>query len=365
MSSAKRRTAEMRLARPRVLTATALVTVVVPCYNYGHYLRDSVGSVLSQEGVELQVIIVDDASPDGSVGVARELAREDPRITVIEHPENRGHIRTYNDGLAAATGEYVVLLSADDMLTPGSLARSVALMQAFPEVGLVYGNPVTFEDTPPEARDRATGWSIWSGRAWVARLCSRGHNVIFTPEVVMRRTLLADLGGYDARLPHSADMHLWLRAAARSSVGRVNGADQAFYRVHGGNMHIQKYGELLADITERSRAFDLFFDAEGSRLGGAPRLRARARRSLARDSLWLGREHLDSGGRDVDAFARCLRKAEELRTRRVSPAARVLDVTRRRRALADLPPSPLQRLSSRSRGLQWRVRWRRWHLLGT
>ncbi|WP_460807831.1 glycosyltransferase family 2 protein [Micromonospora zhanjiangensis] len=103
--------------RPRPLTTRPTVSVVIPCYNYGHYLPECVHSVLSQSGVEVDVLIVDDASPDGSAEVARELSA-DPRVRLIAHRENRGHIATYNEGLAAVDGEYVVLLSADDLLSP-------------------------------------------------------------------------------------------------------------------------------------------------------------------------------------------------------------------------------------------------------
>ena len=70
------------------------VSVVVPCYNYRHFLSDSVGSALGQEGVDLEVVIVDDASSDGSVDLANEIATKDSRVRVLEHKHNAGHIAT-------------------------------------------------------------------------------------------------------------------------------------------------------------------------------------------------------------------------------------------------------------------------------
>ena len=72
--------------------------------------------------------------------MARGLADEHDAVSVIVHTENKGHIATYNDGLAAASGKYVVLLSADDLLAPGALARSSALMEWNPSVSFVYGD---------------------------------------------------------------------------------------------------------------------------------------------------------------------------------------------------------------------------------
>ena len=144
----------MRLAAPRQGVRIPRVSVVIPCYNYGRYLPDAVASALGQVGVDVDVLIVDDASPDGSAEVAGRLAAGDPRITVVRHEVNRGHIQTYNDGLDRTTGEFVVLLSADDLLAPGALSRATALMDCNPSVGFVYGLPQAFTDVPPAPKGR-------------------------------------------------------------------------------------------------------------------------------------------------------------------------------------------------------------------
>jgi cellulose synthase/poly-beta-1,6-N-acetylglucosamine synthase-like glycosyltransferase len=112
---------------------------------------------------------------------------------LIEHEVNRGHIATYNDGLKQVRGDYVVLLSADDVLTPGSLARSTALLERHPEVGLVYGYPLDFHDAPVSASTRASSWTTWPGEDWVRRVCVRGRNIIVNPEAVLRRSLLEEV----------------------------------------------------------------------------------------------------------------------------------------------------------------------------
>ena len=70
----------MQILEARALDSRPLVTVVIPCYNYGHFLPAAVASALDQRGVDVEVIIVDDASSDGSADVARELADRDPRV---------------------------------------------------------------------------------------------------------------------------------------------------------------------------------------------------------------------------------------------------------------------------------------------
>src|SRR5689334_14702632 len=112
------------------------VSVVIPCYNYGHYLQECVGSVLAEQPeVDVRVLIIDDASADDSAQVAKQIAADDPRVDVIVHSTNLGHLTTYNEGLLDwANGDYAVLLSADDQLTPGALTRACALLDARPEV---------------------------------------------------------------------------------------------------------------------------------------------------------------------------------------------------------------------------------------
>jgi hypothetical protein len=278
------------------------VSVVVPCYNYGHYLPQAVGSALDQHGIDVEVLIVDDASTDDSAEVALALAAQDPRVDVLLHEENRGHIRTYNDGLAKVTGDYVVLLSADDVLTPDSLTRAAALLERHPEVGLVYGVAETFRtDTPGSGSARIESWTVWHGDEWLRLVCGRARNLIVNPEVVMRRSLLEDLGGgYDVAHPHAGDMLLWMRAAARADIGRINGFVQAGYRVHGDNMHMTTYNGALTNMRHVGQVFDAFFDEHDS-----PQLRARARRALAREALLVGAEQqcLGRDAGDAGSFA--------------------------------------------------------------
>ena len=89
------------------------VDVIVPCYNYARFLKQSVESVLGQS-CQTRVLIINDASSDNSREVATELARQDSRVTFLDHARNKGHIASYNEGIEWLSGEYYLLLSADD-----------------------------------------------------------------------------------------------------------------------------------------------------------------------------------------------------------------------------------------------------------
>ena len=342
---------DVRFMTPRAPTGELpRVSVVVPCYNYGHYLPDCLGSVLSQDGVSVEAIVVDDASPDGSGDVASELSRTDPRIRVVRHEVNTGHIATYNDGLAQATGDYVALLSADDLLMPGALRRATGLMESVPSVGFTYGRVRPFSGAPPSCSDGPpTGWVVWDGREWVAQRWRSGRNCIWSPEVVMRTSVQRAIGGYRASLPHTADLDMWMRAASLSDVGYLTGVEQAAYRVHTANMHARSFSGqdaegILIDLQERLRTFDSY---EGEMPPGVDE--STVRRALSREALRTASQprarrlpdttvmtQLRSFARDVDPevpSSRCWRVSE----RRLRMAERGLPTASAAFGLLELP----------------------------
>jgi len=273
------------------------VNVVIPCYNYGHFLTDCVSSVLDdQPGSDVRVLIIDDASDDGSADTARQIAASDKRVDVLVHPVNRGHIATYNEGLLEwADGDYSVLLDADDRLTPGALCRATDLMDEHPEVGFVYGHPIHFRDGGPlpQARTSARGWSIWRGHWWLKRRFREANGCITTPEVVVRTSLQHLVGGYDPRLPHTGDIEMWMRLATYADVGYVRGADQAYYRVHGQNM--SKARDHIVNLRQRRLAYELLVERCGDRIPGADELSSIVHRKLAYEALWLAARAYDRG----------------------------------------------------------------------
>jgi glycosyltransferase involved in cell wall biosynthesis len=355
----------VKLLFARSVTALPGVTVVIPCYNYGHFLPHLVTSVLRQSGVDARVIIVDDASTDGSAAVAARLAAEDPRVDVLLHRQNTGHIRTYNDGLALVETDYVTLVSADDLLAPGALARACNLMEHYPRVGLVYGHAVTFSasgNPSPPHRSLPTTWSIWRGENWIRLAARRGKNFITSPEAVMRTLALREVGDYNTELPHSGDLEYWLRTARRWDVGRVNGTPQAYYRIHGGNMHTTDFGTMAVDLRHRFAAFESLADPALAVPDSAVLLR-RVRSAISAEALLLAVRALDRGAADDGVFA-LITLAEELRPRSRS-AIRGRGLRRRiDRQARGASPSRLQRAAEEARRQLDRVRAVVWEVAG-
>ena len=271
--------------RPHTLATRPTASVVIPCYNYGHYLPDAVASALDQEDLDVEVLIVDDASTDDSAEVARQLAESDARVEVLLHETNRGHIATYNDGLAKVRGDYVALLSADDLLTPNALTRAVALMEHHPSVGMVYGFARSFSGAPPTMPDGVRSWKVWTGQSWLRLATRRAQCFLASPEAVMRREALLETDFYDPRLPFSGDLDMWLRTACRWDIGRVNGPAQALYRVHDDNLHLTTFAGWVIDLLQRRATFEILFEERAPHRADVRALRPGVMRKLAREGL--------------------------------------------------------------------------------
>jgi glycosyltransferase involved in cell wall biosynthesis len=264
----------------------AVVDIIVPCYNYARFLRDAVGSVLSRQGVDVRVLILDDASTDETPEVGRALAA-DPRVEYRRHAVNRGHIATYNEGIDWLTGEFCFLLSADDMVTEGSLARAVRLFEERPDVGLVCGQAI-WTDRPqdhpcPPPADYTT--TVVPGVEFIRSICQSGLNPVESPTAITRAGLQKKLGGYLANLPHAGDMEMWMRLAAYSSIGIVN-TNQAYYRRHQQNMSVPYAHERgVRDFEQRVEVFRTLFQDHGDRIEPGGRLLETAIGVLSREAF--------------------------------------------------------------------------------
>ena len=265
----------------------AKVDIVVPCHNYGRFLEACVRSVLDQSIGDLQVLIIDDASSDDSLAVAKKLAEIDRRVSVIAHSQNWGHISTYNQGIAQASADYFLLLSADDLLVPGALERAAAIMDANPDVVLTHGRCIVWQDGRPFPEIDVGQSCTWSRHDLISEICAHSRNPFHTATAIARTSTQKAIGGYRASLPHSGDLEMWLRFAANGAVADID-AIQAVCRKHSSNMSTSYYAPKLPDVRQVKAAFDSFFEEYGDRLPRARTLQAQVVRVLAEKVFWYG-----------------------------------------------------------------------------
>jgi len=263
------------------------VSVIVPCYRYASLLGGCVQSVLAQAGVEPRILIIDDCSPDDTAVVGQRLAAAHPAVEYHRNAQNLGLIATANEGLRRADGDYVMLLSADDLLVPDALRRATTVMSDNPDVGMVYGRPLyAYPEQPlPTVTGHWRATDTWAGAEWIRLRCRSGYNCISSPEAVVRTSVQRQVGGYDPACVHASDLNMWLRIAAVSDVAYVRGVAQAIYRIHPGSMLRSQSGPI-EDLRERRVAFDSFFAQCGPLLADGQHLQETAGRALARQALW-------------------------------------------------------------------------------
>lgn len=286
------------------------VDVIIPCYQYGCFLRDCVDSVLSQEGVEVRVLVIDDASTDNTAEIAKELSKHDSRVEFRRHHTNQGHISTYNEGIDWVSADYMLLLSADDMMTPGALLRAVTILDSHPQVGMSYGLAVYLrgEVRHSSLPIMSSEWQIVRGNQFLDHVFSTAYqNPVPTPTAIVRTELQKKLGGYRHDLSYSGDLEMWIRFALHSDVCVIK-ACQAFYRIHEKNMSLQ-YRRLGA-LAEYKRTFDVIFDTYSNKICKAKQLRHKTDIRLAEIAFWQGSRAFESG--DIDSCNAYLEFAESI-----------------------------------------------------
>jgi glycosyltransferase involved in cell wall biosynthesis len=218
------------------------VSVALAVYDAGQYLALAVESILAQRFADFELIAVDDGSRDGSLTILERFAVRDPRVRVIARP-HEGLVATRNAALAAARGEFVAVMDADDLAHPERLARQVAFLRAHPEV-LVVGAEVEIVD--PE------GWPIRKGgvpldHASIDAALMRGRGEAIThPVATFRRDALRAAGGYRQGCQQAEDLDLYLRLAER---GRLANLPETLLRYR---HHLRKTSNARAEENRRS-----------------------------------------------------------------------------------------------------------------
>jgi glycosyltransferase involved in cell wall biosynthesis len=230
------------------------VTVVVTCFNYGHYVGESVDSVL-REGAK--VVVVDDGSTE-------PLPKLPAEVELIRQ-ENQGVARARNTGLARAQTPYVLVLDADDRLAPGALALLRAPLDADPKLGFAYGRMKFFGDWDGELR-----FPPYDPYVLLYR-----HTIGLS--ALARREVFEATGGFDPAFEQFEDWELWVSALAHGWQGRQIDAVTVEYRRHAEAKQRSDrlvYRRMYRQL--RAKHAELYANPPRSRLGAAQRAWYRA-----------------------------------------------------------------------------------------
>jgi glycosyltransferase involved in cell wall biosynthesis len=309
------------------MNGTAL-TVVIPCYRGEHLVSDAIHSVLAQAGERVEIIVVDDGSPDRSAQVVAAIG--DARVHLLRHEMNRGIAGARNTGLAEARGEFVAFLDQDDIWLSGFVEAGLAALREASAEKCVLGFCAAIERNG-KGQDRRMRVmlpldnELRAPRSLLAAML-RARFVVLGASII-RRAVLVEIGGFDEKIRGgSDDFDVLVRLAERGGFVHIEGA-HFVRRLHGQNY---TNAELMIDeslaVIDRTVVRHPELAADG-RMGKAQRLYRRAsdaivqgRTSRARadyaESLrlykwqpraWLGLALSSSGGLGTALAARWYR----------------------------------------------------------
>jgi glycosyltransferase involved in cell wall biosynthesis len=191
---------------------TPRATFLIGAYNNAATLPRAIEAVLEQTVRELELIVIDDGSSDGSAEVARSVAAGDVRARVLRMPANLGISRSLNEGMRAALAPVVAVQDADDWSEPERLERQLAVLDADPSIAVVGSRMREVDERGNELRPRT---SFAAGD--VGRVLLR-FNPIPNTSAAFRRDAVLEAGGYDPRYRYAMEYDLWLRLAERHRV---------------------------------------------------------------------------------------------------------------------------------------------------
>ena len=238
----------------------------MPCFNHAEFVVESAEGILGQTLANLELIIVDDCSSDDSWEVIQGLARKDSRIKAIRHARNQGASKSRNDGMRAASGEFIGFCDADDIWEKDKLRLQLKLLQNNPTYDLTYCDSIIIDETGLPTGKRFSQLFPPPKSAFGSlfhELLKR--NFINMQSVLMRRECVQQVGYFDENIKWVEDWWYWLRISRQHHFLYYRDT-LARYRVHArstnrmqkrgyGINRLKVFNKVLREYPELSRRF--------------------------------------------------------------------------------------------------------------
>lgn len=236
-----------RALKPTPVGPAPKVSVIVTCYNYGRYLRQSLDSALGQTWGNLEVVLVDDGSTDDTPAIAAEYAARHPqRLKVVTQANSGQPAIARNNGIGASSGELIVCLDADDAFAPTYVEEAVRWLRRHPDCSIVYPNTMMFGDRNelPFSPDYDFGNLIMAN---------------FIPYCALyTRQVWEDLGGYRTNVRGCEDWDFWINAGGMGHFGTLLPRVLFHYRIHGSGLlatdvnknHAERFRQIVINNSD-------------------------------------------------------------------------------------------------------------------
>lgn len=218
----------MTTKKPKILELK--VSIVVPSYNQGKYIKETIDSILEQDYRPIEILVMDGGSSDETVDVLESYG-DIPELNWVSQPDN-GVVDAVNKGFSAATGEIVGIQCSDDVYMPGAFRKIIKNFMCYPDMNLIFGNAEYIgEDSVAFGRSFIAEYSL---NNFLSRRVS-----IFQSSAFFRRRFLCENAGWKQEYSYVADNELWLRICMSGGVKRINDV-LSRYRYHSNQRDVEK-----------------------------------------------------------------------------------------------------------------------------
>jgi glycosyltransferase involved in cell wall biosynthesis len=227
------------------------ISIVLPAYNCGSFLKEAIESMLNQSFEDFELIIINDGSTDKTEDVIKSFS--DPRIIYLKNEKNSGLVYTLNKGIDIAKGNYIARMDGDDIALPTRLAKQKAILDEHPEISAA-ASTITFIN---EKNEPAGDWQLDKATIHSSEIkrCLPHENCIAHPSVMIRSQILKELK-YNPYQKNIEDYDLWLRIMSRGySITKVE-EPQILYRIHDSSItsvHLKKKNFFFKHFTMKRK----------------------------------------------------------------------------------------------------------------
>lgn len=269
---------------------STLISIIVPCYNYGHFIAETLDSVGAQTLSSWECIVVDDGSTDNSREVISSFVAADSRFRYIRK-ESAGVSAARNTGIRAARGACIQFLDADDLMESGKLAAQKRFLDLHPEVDVVYGDAFFFDGAGTGGKNDLQFFESVAVSGQCAKIVSKlvEDNIFIVSAPLVRASVIERIGGFNEGMKHLEDWEFWLRCALGGSNFAYHQSPESstLIRRHRHSLSADTGRMLKANLDLRTKLLETLPDEASRRIN---------RKQLATTRILIAYKTIEAGG---------------------------------------------------------------------
>lgn len=230
-----------------------LISVIMPAYNAEEFAARAIESILNQTFKRFELIIIDDASKDGTLSVVKSYAEKDSRIRVLKNTKNLRIAETLNKGMRVAKTEIIARMDADDVSHPKRLEFQYKLLKKKPDVAIVGANMVIIDREGEVVSKREYPTGNLALKKLVFRYSPFAH-----PVVMYRKRVVEEYGGYDSKMIPCEDIDLWFKVGSKYDFASISKPLLKYTLIPGSSSHTKLRDLELLGFRIKLRAIKMY-----------------------------------------------------------------------------------------------------------